>query len=106
MPSLAELSVTGLGKICVISFFIAFNKIYPDKSYRDRSKEIMAAGACDEIYAKRAAKAAKKKDTTILLLKCLVINWRKAGQQSVRCYVIVHRYLAVGCSISEMTRHV
>ena len=87
-------------------FFISFNKRYPDKSYRARAKEIMAAGARDEIHAKRATNAAKKKDTTIPLLKRMVINWRKVGQKSMRCYVIVHRCLASGYSISEMARHI
>jgi hypothetical protein len=87
-------------------FFISFNKIYPDKSYRARAKEIMAAGARDDIYAKRAENAAKKKDTAMPLLKRLVVNWRKVGQQSMRCYVIVHRCLSAGYLVSEMARHV
>ena len=63
-------------------------------------------GAHAEIYAKRTAKIAKKKGSTMLLLKCLVINWRKVGQQAMQYYVIVHRCLATGYSISKMTHHI
>ena len=95
-----------VGEDLRVQFYIAFVKIYPNKSYRDRSKEIMAVDFRDEIYAKCVAKQAKTKDSVTPLLKRLVIHWRKVGQQSLRCYVIVQECLAEGYSISDMTRHV